>query len=199
MIARRNGHIDHHFALRAPDENDGDLLGAAVRGEGRFNVGVLRNSPFDDARDIVVAPEASAALDIALGQLSSIGHGIEDVVLAHGGVYSDAFRKLWQISAAGIPVSDDNLGLLEPVLALLAALAARRRGQAVVLRALSRHERAAGSVSATGRTAAGTPGRWPAPWSPRCPSPRWRVSATSPASRCAGPACSSGSTSCWPR
>jgi amidase len=119
MIARRNGRIDHHFALRAPDENDGDLLGAAVRGEGRFNIGVLRNSPFEDARDIVVVPEASAALDIALGQLSSIGHGIEDVFLNHGGVYSSAFRRLWQISAAGIPVADDNLELLEPVTAEL--------------------------------------------------------------------------------
>lgn len=38
--------------------------------------------------------------------------------------------------------------VLEPVLALLAALAARRRGQGAVLRALSRHERSAGSVSA---------------------------------------------------
>lgn len=38
--------------------------------------------------------------------------------------------------------------VLEPVLALLAALAARRRGQDAVLRALSRHERSAGSVSA---------------------------------------------------
>jgi len=38
--------------------------------------------------------------------------------------------------------------VLEPVLALLAALAARRRGQDAVLRALSRHQRSAGSVSA---------------------------------------------------
>lgn len=38
--------------------------------------------------------------------------------------------------------------VLEPVLALLAALAARRRGQDTVLRALSRHERSEGSVSA---------------------------------------------------
>jgi len=37
---------------------------------------------------------------------------------------------------------------LEPVLALLAALSARRRGQDAVLRALSRHERLVGSVSA---------------------------------------------------
>jgi hypothetical protein len=38
--------------------------------------------------------------------------------------------------------------VLEPVLALLAALAAQRRGQDAVLRALSRHERSAGSISA---------------------------------------------------
>ncbi len=38
--------------------------------------------------------------------------------------------------------------VLEPVLALLAALAARRRGQDAVLRTLSRHERTAGSISA---------------------------------------------------
>jgi len=38
--------------------------------------------------------------------------------------------------------------VLEPVLALLAALAARRRGQGALLRSLSRHERSAGSVSA---------------------------------------------------
>jgi hypothetical protein len=45
------------------------------------------------------------------------------------------------------PVFDPEV--LEPVLALLAALAARRRGQGPVLRALSRHERRpAGSTSA---------------------------------------------------
>jgi len=38
--------------------------------------------------------------------------------------------------------------VLEPSLALLAALAARRRGQDAVLRALSRSERAVGPISA---------------------------------------------------
>ncbi|PWC07360.1 amidase [Mycetocola zhujimingii] len=136
MIARRNGRIDHHFTLRAPDDNDGDLLGAAVRGEGRFNIGVLRNSPFDDARDIVIAPEASAALDIALAQLSSIGHGMEEVALSHGGVYADAFRRLWQISAATIPVADDSLELLEPVTAELVR-GGRQLGAREVMETLS--------------------------------------------------------------
>lgn len=52
----------------------------------------------------------------------------------------------WSVGVAG-PVFDPDA--LEPVLALLAALAARRRGQGPLLRALSRHERRGeGSISA---------------------------------------------------
>lgn len=115
MIGRRNGRIDHHFSVRAPDEDDGDLLGAAVRGEGRFSIGVLANSPFEDSMDIRIAPEASAAVSIALAHLGAMGHGIDDVRLHHDGVYLDVFRRLWRISAATIPVDDDRLDLLEPV------------------------------------------------------------------------------------
>lgn len=52
--------------------------------------------------------------------------------------------------ACSVGVATPTFGpeTLEPALALLAALAARRRGQDAVLRALSRRERAAGSVSA---------------------------------------------------
>ena len=52
-------------------------------------------------------------------------------------------------SSVGVATPAFDPEVLEPVLALLAALAARRRGQDAVLRALSRHERRAeGSVSA---------------------------------------------------
>lgn len=50
--------------------------------------------------------------------------------------------------SVGVATPAFGAEVLEPVLALLAALAARRRGQDAVLRALSRHERSAGSVSA---------------------------------------------------
>jgi len=50
--------------------------------------------------------------------------------------------------SVGVAVPAFDPEVLEPVLALLAALAARRRGPGAVLRALSRHERSAGSVSA---------------------------------------------------
>jgi amidase len=44
-----------------------------------------------------------------------MGHGIEELHLQHNGVYPDAFRRLWRVSAASIPVDDDRLSLLEPV------------------------------------------------------------------------------------
>ena len=50
--------------------------------------------------------------------------------------------------SVGAPAPAFDPAVLEPVLALLAALAVRRRGQDAVLRALSRHERASGPVSA---------------------------------------------------
>jgi hypothetical protein len=50
--------------------------------------------------------------------------------------------------SVGVATPAFGAQVLEPVLALLAALAARRRGQDAVLRALSRHERPVGSVSA---------------------------------------------------
>ena len=50
--------------------------------------------------------------------------------------------------SVGVATPAFGVEVLEPVLALLAALAARRRGQDAVLRALSRHERSVGSVSA---------------------------------------------------
>jgi hypothetical protein len=51
-------------------------------------------------------------------------------------------------SSVGLSAPVFSPDVLEPALALLAALAARRRGQSAVLRALSREERSAGLVSA---------------------------------------------------
>jgi mycothiol maleylpyruvate isomerase-like protein len=51
-------------------------------------------------------------------------------------------------SSVGMPGPEFSPEVLEPVLALLAALAARRHGHEAVLRTLSRRERATGPVSA---------------------------------------------------
>ena len=61
MIARVHGAIDHHYTLRAPDDDDGPLLGAAIRGEGRFQLGVMTTSAWDDAYEITLAPGGARA------------------------------------------------------------------------------------------------------------------------------------------
>src|SRR6185312_12400483 len=84
------------FTVRAPRWEGGALLNAAVRGEGRFQLGVMTTSPWDSAYDIRVSGEASAALALALGELDAIGHGIEEFALEPDDSYSPNFRTIWQ-------------------------------------------------------------------------------------------------------
>lgn len=143
MITPRGGHPDHHFALRAPGD-DAPLLASAVRGEGRFQLGVMTTSAWDDAYQITLAPEALAALDAAVTELTAIGHGIEPTALRPDDSYAPAFRTLWQASAAGIPAeTPEQEQLLEPLTRWLMhrgrALPARQLAEA--LAALAAYER----------------------------------------------------------
>ena len=54
-------------------------------------------------------------------------------------------------SASGQPTPAFAPEVLDPVVALLAAMSVRRHGQDALVRALARMERAAGSVSAFGQ------------------------------------------------
>ncbi|MFF1633688.1 amidase [Leifsonia sp. NPDC058248] len=143
MIARRDGRIDHHYALRAPYDDDGPFLGTAIRGEGRFQLGVMTTSAWDDAYEITIAPDARAALDAAVDVFAGIGHGIEETALTPDPTYAPAFRTIWQAGAASIPAEGDALELLEPLTRWLVgrgrALSARELGEA--LRALTAYER----------------------------------------------------------
>ncbi len=132
MIARRDGRIDHHYTLRAPYDDDDPFLGTAVRGEGRFQLGVMTTSAWDDAYDIVIAPEALAALDAAVQAFSDLGHGMEETALVSDPTYAPAFRTIWQAGAARIPAEGDAENLLEPLTAWLL-----RRGRALSARELS--------------------------------------------------------------
>lgn len=124
----------HRFATRAPG-TDGPYLGEAIRGEGRFQVGVLADTPWDDAYDIEVAPEARAGVAHAIALLDRLGHGVEDVAPAPEPGYPPAFRTIWQASAASIPVEPDRFDLLEPLTAWLVdrgrALGARELAEAL--------------------------------------------------------------------
>lgn len=111
MIARRSGVIQHHHTLRAPDS--GPFLGAALRGEGRFQIGVLTSSPWQDDYEITVEPEALATLNTAVDALTAMGHGIESTDPDWGSGYAAAFRVVWQVGAGALPVNQHNEHLLE--------------------------------------------------------------------------------------
>jgi len=123
---------DYPFTLRAPRWDGGALLGAAVRGEGRYQLGVMTTSPWDSAYDIRIAPEAQAALDLAVNELDALGHGMERTALEPDDSYAPAFRTIWQAGAASIPAEGETLELLEPLTRWLVA-----RGRALSARELS--------------------------------------------------------------
>lgn len=113
------------FATRAPAPDDGPLLGAAIRGEGRFQLGVMTDSPWQLDYDLTIAPEARHALDTAVREFSALGHGVDELSLGPAddwAGYPDAFRTIWMASAAGIPArTPDELAQLEPLTAWLVA------------------------------------------------------------------------------
>ena len=105
----------YEFATEAPRWDGGAYLNAAIRGEGRFQLGVTTSSPWETAYELELAPEARAALDLAQSELDGLGHGLEEFSLNPEAGYAGAFRTIWQAGAATIPVEDDQLDLVEPL------------------------------------------------------------------------------------
>ena len=122
------------WSVGPPTWDEGPWLGAATRGEGRFQLGVMTSSPWDTSHDIRIAPEAIEALEIAATHLAAIGHGLEDLTLDPE-PYGKYFSVIWQTSAAGIPVDGEKLELLEPLTRWLVergrGLGARRLAEAL--------------------------------------------------------------------
>jgi amidase len=63
----------YEYATSAPTWDGGAYLNAAVRGEGRFQLGVTTSSPWETAYELELAPEARAALEVAAVELSAMG------------------------------------------------------------------------------------------------------------------------------
>ncbi|MCJ1696225.1 amidase [Rathayibacter caricis] len=137
LLERRNGRIPHPYAVAAPEDREGSFLGAAIRGEGRFQIGVLTASPWDDVQDIRLEPEAQAAFDEGIAALSALGHGLDDAFLPPSSAYPAAFRTLWQSGASTLPVeAPADLELLEPLTRWL-VVEGRRLGARDVVEAAS--------------------------------------------------------------
>ncbi|MCU1476959.1 MAG: amidase [Subtercola sp.] len=115
MITPAGGAPHHHYTLRAPQNPDGPYLGAAIRGEGRFQLGVLLDSPWDLAYEITIDPEVRATFEQTVALLADLGHGLESLSLLSAPEYAPAFRTIWQAGAALIPVDDSTEHLLEPL------------------------------------------------------------------------------------
>ena len=122
----------YRFSTRSPGWNDGPLLGSAIRGEGRFQLGVMTTSPWDSAYDIRIDPAARTALELAIAELSSIGHGIEEFALEPDDSYAPAFRTVWQAGASELPAEGDQLDLLEPLTRWLVERGRELRARALV-------------------------------------------------------------------
>lgn len=132
------------WSVGPPTWDGGAFLNAAVRGEGRFTIGVMTSSPWDAAYEVTVSPDAAAALHLARAELDALGHGSEDFSLEPDDTYAPAFRTIWQSGAADIPAETaEELALLEPLTQWLVergrALGARDLG--VALEQLAQFER----------------------------------------------------------
>jgi amidase len=120
------------YALVTPEVGEGPFTAAAVRGEGRFVVGVLEGSPWDESVDVVVDPAARAAVATAVRVLGEVGHGVEEVAMPRL-PYADAFRTAWESSAAGLlRVPGLDRSELTPLVAWLVERAGRLTAERVL-------------------------------------------------------------------
>lgn len=112
--------VDPPLASGAPHPHSGPFLGAAVRGEGRYQLGVTTSSPWQSTVEIALDPEAQWALDEAIAGFDALGHGLEQVTLDPEPDYGRHFRAVWMSGASRIPArTPDELALLEPLTAWL--------------------------------------------------------------------------------
>ncbi|WP_430593458.1 amidase [Humidisolicoccus flavus] len=126
MIARTNGVTQHRFTLRAPEHDDGSLLAPAIRGEGRYRIGMTLDSPWKLQFDISDSEAALTALAVAERTLGEVGHEVVDFSLPENPEFGDAFKTVWQVGAAGIAQSPEQLALLEPLTQHMTALGKER-------------------------------------------------------------------------
>jgi len=136
-----DGRLD--YATGAPSWDGGAYLNAAVRGEGRFQLGVTTSSPWETAYELVVDPEAQDALRVAREHLDAIGHGLEEFRLEPEEGYAAAFTTLWQGGAAGIRIEGEQLDQVEPLTRWLVETGRRlgARELAAALGWLTKYER----------------------------------------------------------
>ena len=104
------------YATKAPGA--GPFVEATHRPMAFARIGVTTVSPWDDAEDIRLYPDAARAVDVAAALLSDAGHGVDPLDWRPRG-YAELFTTIWRMSAARMTLSDAELALVEPITAWL--------------------------------------------------------------------------------
>lgn len=123
----------HRFATRAPGE--GPFVDAATAATASARIGVTTVSPWDDADDIRLDPEAARAVRVAADLLSDAGTRVDAFDWCPRG-YAEMFTTIWRTSAARMTLSEAELKLVEPITAWLVSEGQKLSG-AQVLEALA--------------------------------------------------------------
>ncbi len=104
------------YATTAP--GGGPFVDAARREPRELRIGVTTVSPWDDDEDIALDPDARGAVEVTSAWLSDAGHAVTDADW-HPWGYAELFHVLWRASAARVPLTDDDMDLVEPLTAWL--------------------------------------------------------------------------------
>lgn len=106
----------HPYATQAP--GGGPFVEAAQHPTAFARIGVTTVSPWDDADDIRLDPDAARAVDVAAALLADAGHGVDPLDWRPRG-YAELFTTIWRMSAARMTLTDADLELVEPITAWL--------------------------------------------------------------------------------
>ncbi len=123
----------HFYATAAPGA--GPFLRAATAATASARIGVTTVSPWDDAEDIRLDPDAARAVTVAADLLADAGTAVDAFDWRPHG-YAEMFTTIWRTSAARMALTDAELELVEPITAWLVREGRRLTG-AEVLEALA--------------------------------------------------------------
>lgn len=119
----------HPFATAAPGA--GPFVDAVAAGAASLRVGMTTVSPWDDADDIRLDPDAARAVDVAAALLTDAGTAASAFDWRPRG-YAELFMTIWRTSAARMTLSDAELELVEPITAWLVREGRRLTGAQVL-------------------------------------------------------------------
>lgn len=109
----------------------GPFLRAATASTASARIGVTTVSPWDDADNIRLDPEAARAVSVAADLLADAGHATDAFDWRPRG-YAEMFTTIWRTSAARMNLSDTDLDLVEPITAWLVREGRRLTGTQVL-------------------------------------------------------------------